>query len=159
MSAQYKPSAYQTPSSFPGMIQYLDTHLKSLHLWFDWIVFQTKVLSYVTQIKNRVGVTRDRAESIVWSALLAAFEGDRQSPIFRDLHQFLTDIEDAERPIFVAHSMIAIDIHRGAQPDDALQSFLNWLQEDPAHSIFGRYRLLSNLQTVRCSPDSSDEDG
>ena len=157
MPAHYQPRPYQTPSSHPEMIQYLDIKFRSLNLWLDWVVFQTTVPSYVPQIKSRVGVTRMRAESIVWSALLAAFEGDRQSPIFRNLNQFLSDMGDSERPIFVAHSMIAIDIHRGARPDEALQSFLKWLEEDPAHSIFGRYRLLSNLQTVPCTPEGDGE--
>lgn len=141
-------TSYQTPSRYPAMIHYLEERFRRLDLWFDWLVLMGVGHYQVQQIKDYVGVTRTRAERMVWNAFAAAFQGDHNAPLFSDVHRLMQTIKPEEKPLFLAHTMIAVHIHRGLSVADARQEFIRWLNEDPIHGIFGEYRLTQDLNTI-----------
>lgn len=149
---------YQTPRRFPAMIQYLDDQFRQLNLWFDWMLLQSTGIFQVKRIQHHVGVTRTRAEKIIWNAFAAAFEADQNSPLFSEVHQLMQQVSPAEKPLFLAHTMIAVHIHRGMSVEEAKATFLKWLAEDPTHAIFGEFRLTPALTTVALGTEHRKDD-
>lgn len=146
--AQSSYKAYKTPTRYPAMIHYLDAQFRHLDLWYDWLVLMALGQHQVRQIKEHVGITRTRAERMVWNAFAAAFQADQNTPLFADVHQMMQSIAPSEKPLFLAHTMIAVHIHRGLSEEDARQEFIQWLNADPVHGIFGEYRLTQDLSTI-----------
>lgn len=141
-------TAYKTPTRYPAMIHYLESQFCKLNLWFDWLVLMGVGHHQVQQIKDHVGVTRTRAERMVWNAFAAAFQADQNTPLFADVNRLMQSISPSEKPLFMAHTMIAVHIHRGLSIEEARLEFIRWLNEDPVHGIFGEYRLTRELTTV-----------
>ena len=155
--SQFVYETYETPHRFPEMIHYLDRHFSKLELWYDWMLFQSVGLYQVQRIRQNQGLTKSRAERIIWNAFAAAFQADQMSPLFSYLHRLIQNLSPSEKPLFIAHTMIAVQIHRGQSVDEARDGFLIWLQEDPSHAIFGDFRLTPHLTTEALGRSSGDD--
>ena len=137
---------YKIKQSEFAMIKYIERNLLGTQLWFDWIVLKAMMLSCTTIVVERTGVTARRAHHMIWNAFVATVEGDTRSPVMHEVQMILHSIPSDQRPIFIARTMIAADIHKGNTVKVAESNFQEWLKRDD-NAIFGEVRLLPNLRT------------
>ena len=55
----------------------------------------------------------ERVRNVWYGMHLRAFQADQNTPLFADVHQMMQSIAPSEKPLFLAHTMIAVHIHRG----------------------------------------------
>jgi hypothetical protein len=137
---------YKIKQSEFAMIKYIERNLLGTQLWFDWIVLKAMMLSCTAIVVERTGVTARRAHHMIWNAFVATIEGDTRSPVMHEVQMIVHSIPSDLRPIFIARTMIAADIHKGSSEKKAEGKFQEWLHQDD-NAIFGDVRLLPSFST------------
>ena len=147
------PEAYTVSKSDPPMVKYIERTLLDTSLWLDWVVLKSLMLSFTPLVRERTGVTSRRAQLMIWNAFVAAVEGDVRSPVVHEIEKMVKSLTPENRPIFIARSQIAANIHKGQSRNDAEAEYLKWLSHDD-NNVFGEYRLQADFTTVSLSSDS-----
>lgn len=155
MAKQKHPYApYKTARLEPKYVKYWEKHFVKCSFWLDWIVFKITVYDHISEVKeylleeNKISTTKE-AKSIIWNAVIAAYEGeDDRNPIMKSYRKFIDVIDDSEMMLFLAHLQIGNSIHQGLSEAKARKEYLEWLQEDPENPVWGEYALTNDFQII-----------
>ena len=141
-------SKYSTPINEPKSVKYWDRELIRTDLWTDWTILKSVLKLQIPDIMKELDIGKKEATQILWSAFVEATCGDEASPCREAYKNFVRGIDGYHFAYWTPRLTIGSDIHDGISEQDALRRYQNWLNSDPSNPIFGKYKVLENLDIV-----------
>ena len=144
MSQKY--TKYKTPSNQPKSVKYWDKIYRNSDFWFPWVALKTVAESFLPDIMAECECNKSEARHIVWSAYIAATEGDEESPMWDACGDLAIELDDYGFALYTSHLTIGSNIHDGMSEKEAKKHFVQWLRESPENPVYGKYRVTESLK-------------
>lgn len=155
MGKKYNYSKYATPKSEPKCVKYWDREFVATELWINWTVLKTMLSEKIPSIMDEADVGKKEATNILWTAFIEATCGEEGNPCTEDYKAFCKGLNPYTWAYFTPRLTVGSDIHDGFTEKQALKRYQNWLAADPKNPIFGKYKVLPDLQVVEIKKKQS----
>ena len=150
MNHQY--TKYKTPKDQPQSVKYWDKIYRKSDFWFSWVALKAVAESFLPDIMEECECDATEARRIVWSAYIAATEGDEESPMWDACGDLAMDLTDYGFALYTSHLTIGSNMHEGLSEKEAKRQYVEWLRESPKNPIYGKFKITESLEIVPLKP-------